>query len=62
MTEIPMPGDYGTQPQPPPREKGCCSRCCECWMWLLLAVVLIFVVWIILAMTMGFWFFGFIFG
>ncbi|MFW9787701.1 MAG: hypothetical protein ACFFE2_05000 [Candidatus Thorarchaeota archaeon] len=58
MTEIPMPEDYRGQPQPPPQEKGCCSRCCECWMWLLLAVVVIFVVWILLALMTGLWFFG----
>ncbi|MFW9871164.1 MAG: hypothetical protein ACFFFO_13945 [Candidatus Thorarchaeota archaeon] len=59
MTEIPMPGDYGApERQPPPQEKGCCSRCCECWMWILLGCVAIFVIWIILALSMGLWFFG----
>jgi len=60
MTEIPMPGDYGAQPQPPAREKGCCSRCCECWMWILLAVILLIVTLFILAiMIPGFLFFPF---
>jgi hypothetical protein len=41
MTEIPMPGDYGTpEPQPTPQSKGCCTRICECWLYLLLAAIL----------------------
>ncbi|MHA3963308.1 MAG: hypothetical protein AM325_007180 [Candidatus Thorarchaeota archaeon SMTZ1-45] len=62
MTEIPMPGDYGYPQQPPPKEKGCCSRCCECWMWILLGVILLIATLFILAMLIpGFLFFG-IFG
>ncbi|MGQ4912609.1 MAG: hypothetical protein ACP6KW_10610 [Candidatus Thorarchaeota archaeon] len=42
MTEIPMPGDYGApQSQPAPQSKGCCTRICECWLYLLIAGVLI---------------------
>jgi hypothetical protein len=59
MTEIPMPGDYGYQQPPPPKEKGCCTRCCECWMWILLGVILLFVLLIVLAfMLPGFALFG----
>ncbi|TFF84682.1 hypothetical protein EU524_00530 [Candidatus Thorarchaeota archaeon] len=40
MTEIPMPSDY--QPtQPPDKDKGCCERCCECWLYLLVAAIII---------------------
>jgi hypothetical protein len=64
MTEIPMPGDYGApERQPPPAEsKGCCQQICECWLYLLLAGVIIFIIIMILFIfpMMGFIdFFGF---
>ncbi|MHA2041490.1 MAG: hypothetical protein ACW975_06450 [Candidatus Thorarchaeota archaeon] len=30
MTEIPMPDDYEARSQGPPKEEGCCERCCTC--------------------------------
>ncbi|MCK5390678.1 MAG: hypothetical protein KAJ36_09310 [Candidatus Thorarchaeota archaeon] len=40
MTEIPMPGDYGTtQPPPQPKKEGCCSQCCKCLVCLVVLIV-----------------------
>ncbi|MFW9769991.1 MAG: hypothetical protein ACFFEM_14310 [Candidatus Thorarchaeota archaeon] len=49
MTEIPMPGDYGApERQQPPPQKGCCTRICECWLYLLCAGILIVIFFLIL--------------
>ncbi|TET10363.1 MAG: hypothetical protein E3J86_05940 [Candidatus Thorarchaeota archaeon] len=51
MTEIPMPDDGYPAPerqyQPPP-SKGCCTRICECWLYLLCGGILLLVVLMIL--------------
>ncbi len=37
-----MPGDYGSQQPPKPQQsKGCCTRICECWLYLLCAGILL---------------------
>ncbi len=43
MTEIPMPDDYSRITQEPPKDQGCCERCCTCWVQLICAIVLIFI-------------------
>jgi len=49
MTEIPMPGDYGsTQPPQPAQRKGCCQRICECWLYLLCFAILVIVILVLL--------------
>lgn len=45
MTEIPLPGDYGTSEPPKSEEsKGCCARLCECWIQLVCGFALLIVV------------------
>jgi hypothetical protein len=41
MTEIPMPDDYEARAPGPPKEEGCCERCCTCSIQVICAIVLI---------------------
>ncbi|MHA2071085.1 MAG: hypothetical protein ACW985_04805 [Candidatus Thorarchaeota archaeon] len=41
MTEIPMPDDYEARSQGPPKEEGCCERCCTCSLQVICAIILI---------------------
>jgi len=43
MTEIPMPDDYEARSQGPPKEEGCCERCCTCSLQVICAIILIVV-------------------
>ena len=46
MTEIPMPGDYRSpeEPSKPPQKKGCCTRVCECWLYMLCAAMIVMLI------------------
>ena len=49
-----MPGDYGSQEPPKPQQsKGCCTRICECWLYLLCAGLLLVLLVVLLGLYGG---------